>query len=97
MTINTGIEITASPSRLWEILLNFEKYPIWNPSIPRIFDGEHSFEIQDLGEYRVRFIHSERFSRILVPLLSSALLRTKAGFEMMNASVKSIAEADHLT
>jgi hypothetical protein len=34
--IITGIEINAPPSRVWQILTDFEKYPTWNPFIKRI-------------------------------------------------------------
>ena len=32
----TEVEINAPPSRVWEVLTNFEKYPIWNPFIKKI-------------------------------------------------------------
>ena len=34
--IVTEIEINASPSRVWWVLTDFEKYPIWNPFIKKI-------------------------------------------------------------
>jgi hypothetical protein len=34
--ISTKIEINASPSRVWQILTDFEKYPTWNPFIKKI-------------------------------------------------------------
>ena len=34
--IFTEIEINASPSRVWQVLTDFEKYPIWNPFIKKI-------------------------------------------------------------
>lgn len=34
--IVTEIEINATPSRIWQILTNFEKYPTWNPFIKKI-------------------------------------------------------------
>lgn len=34
--IVTEIEINAPPSRVWEILTDFEKYPTWNPFIKKI-------------------------------------------------------------
>ena len=34
--IITQIEINAPPSRVWEILTDFEKHPSWNPFIKKI-------------------------------------------------------------
>ena len=34
--IKTEIIITATPSKVWDILLNFEAYPSWNPFIQTI-------------------------------------------------------------
>src|SRR5829696_5776379 len=35
-----------------------------------LFDGEHSLTIQQLGENHVRFVQSEAFNGLLVPLLA---------------------------
>jgi hypothetical protein len=35
-TLETAIEIQASPRRVWTILTDFAAYPGWNPFIPRI-------------------------------------------------------------
>jgi hypothetical protein len=62
--------------------------------LPGIFDGEHSFEIGELALGRVRFIHGERFSGVLVPFAKSSLEgATKAGFLAMNQALKSRAES----
>ena len=34
--IVTEIEINAPPSRVWQILTDFEKYPTWNPFIKKV-------------------------------------------------------------
>lgn len=34
--IVTEIEINASPSRVWQVLTDFEKYPTWNSFIKKI-------------------------------------------------------------
>lgn len=62
--------------------------------IPGLFQGEHVFELQPLGEDRTRFVHRERFSGLLVPLLWKKLLNvdTRAGFEAMNRALKQEAE-----
>ena len=55
-----------------------------------LFDGEHIFELQPIGDDRVRFIHRENFSGVLVPLmrLIGVLRKTRPGFIMMNEALK---------
>ena len=53
-----------------------------------IFDGAHSFEVQDLGEGRTSVTQSETFRGLLVPFLSRALEGTAAGFDEMNRALK---------
>lgn len=61
--------------------------------LPRIFDGEHSFVLEERGEERVSLTHSECFRGILVPLLWKGLdTDTRAGFEQMNRALKQRAE-----
>ena len=58
-----------------------------------LFDGEHSLAIQQLGENRVRFVQSEAFNGLLVPLLARSLDKsTRRGFEEMNRALKVRAE-----
>jgi hypothetical protein len=35
--------------------------------LPGLFDGEHSFSIEPLGEGRVRFVQRERFGGLILP------------------------------
>ncbi len=59
-----------------------------------LFDGEHAFSIEPLSGGRVRFVHRERFSGVLVLLVWRGLDRdTRLGFEAMNAALKARAEA----
>jgi hypothetical protein len=61
--------------------------------LPGIFDGEHYFQITQLGPGRVRFVQGEKFSGVLVPFVKSSLDGgTKAGFVAMNQALKSRAE-----
>lgn len=63
--------------------------------IPGLFDGEHIFEIESLGEDAVRFVQRERFKGLLVPLLWRSLDRnTRQGFEQMNRALKERAEEE---
>jgi hypothetical protein len=62
--------------------------------VPGLFDGEHSFVIQPLGERRVRFLQRERFGGLLLPLLWKMLDgETRRGFEEMNRALKLRCEA----
>jgi hypothetical protein len=61
--------------------------------LPGIFDGEHQFQIESLGENRTRLIQREAFSGLLVPFLWSSLdKQTRQGFEEMNRALKIQAE-----
>lgn len=54
-----------------------------------LFDGEHIFEIEPLGENRCRFVQRERFRGVLVPLLWNNVSKTtRRGFEAMNCALK---------
>lgn len=58
-----------------------------------LFDGEHRFEIEDLGGGRSRFTQSERFAGLLVRPFAGTLAKTERGFEAMNRALKERAEA----
>jgi len=59
-----------------------------------IFDGEHSFVIEDNMDGTVTFKHEEIFNGILVGLFAKKLDRdTRSGFEQMNLELKRLAEA----
>jgi len=60
--------------------------------VPGLFDGEHRLEIEPLDNGRSRFVQSERFSGLLVPLFSKTLAATQRGFEQMNVALKRRAE-----
>jgi hypothetical protein len=62
--------------------------------LPGIFDGEHSFIIEEIAEGKVRFVHAERFSGILVPLILGSIKKDLlASFQKMNEALKLRAEA----
>ncbi len=60
--------------------------------IPGLFDGEHSFTIEQLDEKSVRFVQSERFTGLLVPLFRGLENDALRGFEEMNRALKERAE-----
>lgn len=57
-----------------------------------IFDGEHNFELIENGKKQTKFIHGEKFSGILVPLMKKLLDNTKDGFILMNDALKNECE-----
>jgi len=62
--------------------------------LPGLFDGEHIFQIESLGDKHVRFHQREIFSGILVPLLKKSLnANTRRGFNEMNRKLKELAES----
>jgi hypothetical protein len=64
--------------------------------IPGLFDGEHSFVIEPITPGKVRFIQKEKYTGILVPLLSHTLDKDiKRGFNEMNKALKQRAEQGH--
>lgn len=60
--------------------------------ISGIFDGEHSFIIEPLGENRVRLVQSETFNGLLIPFSGSLLDETESSFRAMNQALKKRAE-----
>ena len=73
--------LTAEPNRGFRWLGH-----LW---VPGLFDGEHSFTVEPLGEDLVRFIQAERFSGLLLPMLTKMLDRDiRPGFEEMNRALK---------
>ena len=61
--------------------------------IPGIFDGEHFFRIEPISDGRVRFVHGEIFSGVLVGLFAKSLdTGTASGFRAMNEALKKRAE-----
>ena len=58
-----------------------------------LFDGDHTFQIQDNANGTCTFHQNEKFSGILVGLFAQKLdTDTKFGFEAMNAKLKELAE-----
>ncbi len=139
--IKTSILIQATAAEVWQAIIDFEKYPDWNPFIRKItgqpkigskleakilppgfslqtfkpvvkvvdenrefrwlgnigisglFDGAHYFQIEEVGENQVRFIHGEQFRGILVrPIMAMIGKATEAGFTAMNEALKNYLE-----
>jgi hypothetical protein len=59
-----------------------------------LFDGEHVFAVEDLGDGRSRLTQSESFGGLLVGLLMRLYgADTESGFEAVNAALKERAES----
>jgi hypothetical protein len=56
--------------------------------VPGLVDGEHRLALEPLEGGRSRFIQSERFSGLLVGLVTGTLAGTERGFEHMNGALK---------
>lgn len=58
-----------------------------------VFDGEHHFWIDPLGDDAVVFHQDESFRGVLVPFTASLLERTARGFGLMNRALEAEVEA----
>ena len=138
--IQTEILINTDITKAWDVLMNFDNYPEWNPFITSIsgepklgsrltvsikppggkgmtfkpniltleankefrwkgklgingiFDGEHYFILESVDNDITKFIHGEKFSGLLVPLVGKMLDKTQKGFQLMNESIKNECE-----
>ena len=138
--IQTEILINTNITKIWDVLMNFDSYPKWNPFITSIsgepklgnrltvsisppggkamtfkpyilnlesnkefrwkgklgingiFDGEHYFILESVDKDITKFIHGEKFSGLLVPLVGKMLDKTQKGFQLMNESIKNECE-----
>jgi hypothetical protein len=60
---------------------------------PGIFTGVYIFRIEEIGENRVRFSQTEKFTGLLVPFVGKSLYETTlAGYRQMNETLKRMAE-----
>lgn len=90
----TGGKGMTFRSTVFVALPNQESRWLGHFLLPGIFDGEHYFQIEAISPGRVRFIHGEKFSGILVALAKSKLEgETKSGLIAMNQALKIQAEA----
>jgi hypothetical protein len=62
--------------------------------IPRIFDGEHFFELQDLGNGKTLLVNREEYRGILSLIMQQipAMKLAPKGFEKMNVELKKYIE-----
>jgi hypothetical protein len=61
--------------------------------IPGLFDGQHIFRFEEVGDNSVKFIQEEVFRGLLVGLFTKMLdNNTKRGFILMNEKLKELCE-----
>jgi hypothetical protein len=62
--------------------------------IPRLFDGEHFFEMNDLGNGKTRLVNREEYRGVLSLLMQQLPMMKLApqGFERMNRELKIFVE-----
>ena len=95
--VEQRLEVLISPPKSKEIVLkpvvksvieNSEFIWLGRFLFPGIFDGEHIFNIESLGDQKL-LVQKENFSGILVPMIWSSLnTNTRVGFELMNKALK---------
>ena len=61
---------------------------------PGLFDGEHFFRLEELGQRRTRFVQGENFSGVLVRFSGRTITQAARGFVYMNEALKRRAEAE---
>ena len=85
----SGMKPMTFRPRVKNVLPNRELRWLGRVGLPRIFDGEHIFELLPLGPNRTRFVQRERFRGLFVPFLAKSLDRdARRGFEEMNRALK---------
>lgn len=62
--------------------------------VPRIFDGEHFFELQDLGDGSTLLVNREEYRGLLSPIIKRLpmMQSAPAGFQLMNEELKRYVE-----
>ena len=97
-TIGSRLEVSLGASgtkpmtfrpRVLNVVPNRELRWLGRLGLPRLFDGEHIFELVPLGPNRTRFVQRERFRGLFVPFLANILDRdARRGFEEMNRALR---------
>lgn len=88
----------SSPMTFRPVITVLEKEKIleWQGKLyfSGLFDGNHRFELLDLGNGNTLFKHEERFSGLLVRFID--LSKTEQGFHLMNQQLKQVVESSAL-
>jgi len=98
--LNVSIHpVNSKALNIKPILLNVEELKeirwLGKLLLTGIFDGEHVFKIQEISENKVKFIQSEKYKGILVPIIWNGMEPgVNQGFQVMNKALKQIAESN---
>ncbi len=82
-----GREMTFKPN-IQVVEPNSELRWLGKGPIGGLFDGQHSFVLDEQEDGTTRFVHSEKFRGILVGLMGKTLDKTEIGFRQMNEALK---------
>ena len=89
----SGGRTTAFKPTILKAEPNRELQWIGHIGFPGLFDGQHIFELQPLGDSMTRFVQREQYGGILLPFVSGMLRNeTARGFDEMNRALKERAE-----
>ena len=78
-----GNTVTVPPH---VIAVEPSKRLVWGGGIPGIFKGEHTFELEPVGENCTRLVHKETFAGLFVGFAELGTI--EEGYELMNAALK---------
>lgn len=67
-TLHTEIEVHAPPERVWEALVDFERYPDWNPFIVEVLGAA-----EQGAELRVTLAPLDRRAVTVKPIVTEAV------------------------
>jgi len=91
---SSGQKGMAFKPRLLVVAPNRKLQWIGKLLISGLFDGKHTFEIIEQKDGMIRFVQSERFSGMLVPLFKTMIdVGTREAFVEFNHKIKQLAEA----
>lgn len=97
LQVSPGPEASRAPTfrpEVQRVVPNRELRWLGHLFVRGLFDGEHRFEVESLGDDRSRFVQSEQFSGLLVrPILRFVGDDTEANFEAVNQALKARAES----
>ena len=96
LRVSPGPEAGRSPTFRPRVLVADGRELRWlgHLLVPGLFDGEHSFVVEDLGEGRSKFVQSEAFSGVLVgPVMRFVGAQTEANFRGINGALEERAES----
>ena len=87
-----GMGMSFKP-RVTKVVSNREFRWLGHFVMPGVFDGEHIFAIEPIGDASCRFVQREEFRGILVQLVLAMMGKaTERGFNEMNQALKARAE-----